>query len=279
VNCLLLKKIDPREYKQNVRAQRGCLGSPATRMRAAVWLVSAVWSWGGGLGLGSCLWTGPWTDSHAAAQAVSGSPVGARVLVDGVAAVLGGGSALEPARTILQSDVELRARLLLLNRGYERAFMPQLPRSLLAATLNELIGEHLIAIEAERVRIVLPGQTEVQRELLQIEREADGPIELMELLSWLGASQTELAAMAERRALIAAFLRANLEGVSVVTDAEVDARLQDDPQGYAAESPEAARAAARAAVAKEAFQRHIEHWVRVLRARTRVRVLAIYDAL
>jgi len=269
VNCLLLKKI---EKCERARQPRGCLGLSVRWARAGTLPLLALFQWGGGFG------PVPSGGFRAVAQAVGVSSVGSHVLVDGVAAVLGGGNALEPARTILQSDVELRARLLLLNRGHDRAFVPQLPRSLLAATLNELIGEHLIAIEAERVRIAAPGQTEVQRELVQIEREADGPIELMQLLSWLGASQTELDAMAERRALIAAFLRANLEGVSVVTDAEIDARLHDEPQRYTSESPAAARAAARAALAKEAFQRHIEHWVRVLRARTRVRVLAVYDA-
>lgn len=198
--------------------------------------------------------------------------------LDGLAAVLGGEKPLEPARIILQSDVELRARLLLLGRGSERALFGELPRSLLRATLAELIGEHLIAIEAERVRIAPPGAADVQRELEEIERQAGGHREVVRLLAWLEASRVELEVMAERRASIGAFLRANLEGVNVVTEAEVDARVRDDSARFAAETPMAARAAMRAALAKEALRRHIDHWVRVLRARTRVRIFAHYDS-
>jgi hypothetical protein len=197
--------------------------------------------------------------------------------LDGLAAILGGADPLDPTRPILQSDVELRARLSLLGRSSERALFGELPRSLLRATLNELIGEHLIAIEAERVQIAAPTRDDVLRELGELEREAGGHRTVMRLLAWVDASALELEALAARRALIGAFLRANLEGVSVVTDADVDARLRADAERYAEESTEIARATVRASLAKETLTRHIEHWVRVLRARTRVRIFAVYD--
>ncbi|MET0385606.1 MAG: hypothetical protein ABW321_06590 [Polyangiales bacterium] len=212
------------------------------------------------------------------AQPPSAAVVAESTTVDGLAAVLGGADPLEPTRTILQSDVELRARISLLGLGNERALFGELPRSLLRATLDELIGEHLIAIEAERVKITPPSPVDVQRELIEVEREAGGQHWLARLTSWLGATDSELTQLAERRALIGAFLRANLEGVSVVTDAEVDARLRDDWASYIAESPESARVTVRAILAKDALRRTIEHWVRVLRARTRVRVFAAYEA-
>ncbi|MEY4582290.1 MAG: hypothetical protein RL701_6993 [Pseudomonadota bacterium] len=201
--------------------------------------------------------------------------------LDGLAAVLGGGTALEPVRTILRSDVELRARLSLMGRNSDRALFGELPRGLLQATLLELIGENLIALEAERVQITPPGAADISRELGEIEREAGGRQSVAQLLGWVEASRLELDAVAERRALIGAFLRANLEGVTVVTEAEVDTRLRDDAERYAGagqQSREAVRAAVRAVLAKEALTRHIEHWVRVLRARTRVRVFAVYDS-
>jgi len=196
------------------------------------------------------------------------------VLIDGLAAVLGGTDPLDPPRPILQSDVELRARLALLPRDSERALFSELPRSLLKAALDELIGEQLIAIEAERVQIAVPRPSDIARELANIEREAGGRRVLVRLLARLDASQVELETMALRRAVISAFLRANLEGVNVVTDAEIDARMRAAGTSYVDESPEAARAAVRADLEQEALTRNIEHWVRVLRARTRVRVLA-----
>ena len=196
------------------------------------------------------------------------------MLIDGLAAVLGGTDPLDPPRPILQSDVELRARLALLPRDSERALFSELPRSLLKAALDELIGEQLIAIEAERVQIAVPRPSDIARELANIEREAGGRRVLVRLLARLDASQVELETMALRRAVISAFLRANLEGVNVVTDAEIDARMRAAGTSYVDESPEAARAAVRADLEQEALTRNIEHWVRVLRARTRVRVLA-----
>jgi hypothetical protein len=196
------------------------------------------------------------------------------LLLDGLAAVLGGTDPLDPPRPILQSDVELCARLALLPRDSERALFAELPRSLLRATLDQLIGEQLIAIEAERVQIAAPRPADIARELSNIEREAGGRRALVRLLARLDASQVELEAMALRRAVISAFLRANLEGVNVATDAEVDARLRAAGDDFAGESRQSARAAVRALLEQEALTRNIEHWVRVLRARTRVRVLA-----
>ena len=198
------------------------------------------------------------------------------MVIDGLAAVLGGVDPLDTPRPILQSDVELRARLALLGRDAERGVYMPLPHSLLRATLDELIGEQLIALEAERVQIPSPRAAEVERELQVIERDAGGATAIAGLLSRLDATRADLEALALRRAMVSAFLRANLEGVTVVTEAEVENRLLAEPERFAGEQPAAVRAAVRAVLAREALTRNIGHWVRVLRARTRVRVFAAY---
>ncbi|HEX4353876.1 MAG TPA: hypothetical protein VHZ95_13200, partial [Polyangiales bacterium] len=209
--------------------------------------------------------------------------------VDGIAAIVGGAEANEGQRTILRSDVELRARLSLLGHDVTHALLGELPASLLAATLDELLGEQLIATEAERVEIAKPSPNEIARERRNIEHEAGGRRAVLQLLGRLDATESELDTMAARRALISAFLRANLEGVTVVTENEIDARLRGEgartspppsAAGEAAASPSAieTRDEARAAIAKEALTRNVERWVRVLRARTRVRVLANFEA-
>jgi hypothetical protein len=211
-----------------------------------------------------------------AAQGPNLVEFGEATLVDGLAAVLGGADPLDPPRPILRSDVELRARLALLGRDAERALYATLPSALLQATLDELIGQHLIAIEAERVQIPAPRPADIARELENLEREAGGPAALSRLLSHLDATRQDLESMALRRALVSAFLRANLEGVTVVTEPEVEDRLRAEPDRFVSETPEGARAEVRALLAREALARNIEHWVRVLRARTRVRVFAAY---
>lgn len=224
----------------------------------------------------SCCVLGMCCAARAFAQPPTAAQFGESMLIDGLAAVLGGADALDTPRAILQSDVELRARLALLGRDTERGLYMPLPHSLLRATLDELIGEQLIAVEAERVQIPAPRATDVGHELAAIERDAGGAAVLAELLSRMDATRADLEAMALRRAMVSAFLRANLEGVTVVTEAEIDDRLRAEPERFAGERPEAIRSAVRAVLAREALTRNIEHWVRVLRARTRVRVFAVY---
>lgn len=221
-----------------------------------------------------CAMVPAWPAASVFAQ--SPAQFGEPILIDGLAAVLGGADTLDAPRPILHSDVELRARLALLARDAERGMSAPLPHSLLRATLDELIGEQLIAVEAERVQIPAPRAADIDVELQAIEREAGGATAIAELLSHMDASRSDLEAMALRRAMVSAFLRANLEGVTVVTEAEVDDRLRAEPERFASERPEAVRSAVRAVLAHEALTRNIEHWVRVLRARTRVRVFAVY---
>lgn len=216
--------------------------------------------------------------SRAVGQLPTAAQYGEPIVIDGLAAVLGGADPLEPPRPILQSDVELRARLALLSRDQERAIHAPLPHALLRATLDELIGQHLIAIEAERVQIPAPRPSDIKTELRNIEREAGGVDALTRLLDHMDATHIDLEQLALRRALVSAFLRANLEGVTVVTEAEVDVRLRAEPERFADKTAQGARAAAKALLATEALHRNIEHWVRVLRARTRVQIFADYDA-
>jgi hypothetical protein len=202
-------------------------------------------------------------------------PVATRV--DGVAAAVGG-NAGESAAVILQSDVELRARMLLLGHDEEAALHLELPSGLLSAALRELIGEKLIAREAERVQITRPTQAMVAEEKSRLVSSAGGLERVRVLLSAIGASAAELDGMAERRALVGAFLRANLEGTTLITEREIDLQIAKDSARYADENPTLVRAEVRAILAREALARNIERWVRVLRARVQVRIYASFES-
>jgi hypothetical protein len=294
--------LRPRAVSPRPRSRRGrqpaALGCRRTGAAVAGWL-AAVGCWLAAIGSGS-------------AQPPAGGDGPVLVSIDGVAAVVGGSEPGDPARTILRSDVELRARMSLLRHDVQRAILGELPSSLLSATLDELLGEQLIAAEAERVQIQPPRPNEIAFERQTIERDSGGRRAVLQLLQRLDASERELIEMARRRALIGAFLRANLEGVTVVTEAEIDQRLRADAARAQAEAQQRAmdpagaiapadvpmeaatpssasgattpaaqaqlRAAARAAIAKEALTRNIERWVGVLRARTRVRVFAVFES-
>jgi hypothetical protein len=85
------------------------------------------------------------------------------------------------------------------------------------------------------------------------------------LLSDLGAREDELDAIARRRVLVAAFLRVNLEGVTTVTQAELEQALSSRQEGMSLEQ-------LRADLAKAALERAVKRWVVMLRARIPVRV-------
>lgn len=188
------------------------------------------------------------------------------VRLDGIAAIVGAVAPGPGADIVLHSDVELRARLALAaETGTGELALGQLPQALLNASLQEIIGELLIAREARRVQIALPTTADAQREKDRLVRAAGGPVRAATLLSDLGAREEELDAIARRRVLVAAFLRVNLEGVTTVTQAELEQALSSRAEGMSLEQ-------LRADLAKAALERAVKRWVVMLRARIPVRV-------
>jgi len=188
------------------------------------------------------------------------------VRLDGIAAVVGATAPSEGADIVLHSDVELRARLSLANETLSGELPTgALPEALLAASLQEIIGELLIAREARRVQIALPTTADAQREKDRLVRAAGGAVRMATLLSDVGAREEELDAIARRRVLVAAFLRVNLEGVTTVTQAELEQALSSRSEGTSLEQ-------LRADLAKAALERAVKRWVVMLRARIPVRV-------
>lgn len=205
----------------------------------------------------------------AAAAAVPDDPAAAQALpvrLDGIAAIVGALAPAPGADIVLHSDIELRARLALAaETGSGELSIGQLPEALLNASLQEILGELLIAREARRVQIALPTGAEAQREKDRLVRAAGGAARMATLLSDLGAREEELDAIARRRVLVAAFLRVNLEGVTTVTQAELEQALSSRAEGTSLEQ-------LRADLAKAALERAVKRWVVMLRARIPVRV-------
>jgi hypothetical protein len=96
------------------------------------------------------------------------------------------------------------------------------------------------------------------------------------LLGALGAGSDELDAIARRRAVVGAFLSANLQGVTTVTDSEVERALAAKAAEYAGHDRAIARNELRARMSREALDLAIERWVSVLRSRTQVRIYVQY---
>jgi hypothetical protein len=193
--------------------------------------------------------------------------------IDGLVAVVG---ALAPAPgsiSILRTDVELRARVALSGAGAADAATASLPDSLLAATLEELLGEALIAHEAERLSLETPSATALRAERRRFEQKAGGAARLVELSRMLGVQERELETVVRRRALVNAFLEANLEGTLEVTDGELERAYTEGEHPFREQTLDEVREPLRRWLAQQRLERLVERWVKSLRDRTPHRVL------
>jgi len=94
--------------------------------------------------------------------------------LDGLAAVVGGSGPGTGIDVVLQSDVELRARISLSGRTEGPLELGPLPTSSLGASLNEIVGELLIAREARRVQAATPSAAAIERERKRLAVTAGG---------------------------------------------------------------------------------------------------------
>jgi hypothetical protein len=193
--------------------------------------------------------------------------------VDGVAAVVGGLTPGPNAITLLESDVELRARHALLRQSDLRTALGPLPASLLAASLQELIGEALIAAESIRLNMADPSGAALVDQRAQLQNGLTPA-----LLEALGVNERELTEWIERRARVDEFLQANLEGTLDVTEEELERAFQSEAHPFYGEPFELARERFERWYAGVKLERAVKSWVTTLTQRTPHRVYVQYGA-
>lgn len=207
----------------------------------------------------------------AGAQAPRAQPI------DGIVAIVGGHTPSSHTDVVLRSDVELRARLALAARTSE---VPTgaLPEALLAAALEQIVGELLIAREARRLHAPEPTPAQIARQREELARSVGGEARLRALLDALSVDPAEIDAIASRRALVDAFLRANLEGGTAISDGEVEQAHASGDHPFAGRPLDEVREPLRAWLAAAALERDVRRWIEVLRGRTPVRMLGAFAA-
>lgn len=193
--------------------------------------------------------------------------------VDGVAAVVGGTGPGEGVLLILRSDVELRARLSLLAAGAADPVHALLPPDLLQATLSELLGESLIVIEASRLSIALPSPDEVRNQRMRLAASTATGLGLPQLITTWGLAEAELSEIARRRAIVGAFLAANLEGTLEVSDTELLRAFQNEQHPFKDQPFEQAEPLFSLWYAQRSMQESVARWVLSLKDRTPHRVI------
>lgn len=195
--------------------------------------------------------------------------------VEGIAAVVG--EIGQTQEIILRSDVDLRARMRLAGRDEAGALpLGPLPLDLQVATLEELVGETLIAMEAARVQIGAPTERDIARERARLTTLAGGTTRLAELLQALGADVAEVDASALRRASVAVFLVANLDA-SLPSDAEVERVYEGGRHPFADRPLDDVREPLRAYLMQSKLEIAVARWVGTLRDRVTVRVHADFQ--
>lgn len=215
--------------------------------------------------------------SRAGAQEIAADVAGAQRL-DGVAALVGGLTPGPRVIAILRSDVELRARVWLSREGsLERALGP-LPAGLLRASLQELLGEALIAVEADRLSLAGPTPQALTsaRDRMIGKREVGGAT--FGLLSALAIDDRELAAWIERRAIVSGFLQANLEGTLDIAPAELERLFRTESHPFQSLTFADARERFAAWLTQLRTQQAVARWVQSLTQRTPHRIFADYGS-
>lgn len=201
----------------------------------------------------------------------AGASAEAALPAEALVAVVGGATPGPDTDVVYLSDVELRARLELAARGAEVPLGP-LPRALLAATLEQIVGELLVAREAERLHLADPSDADVVAQRARLAAGVGGEDALARAVTRAGASMAELDAIALRRAVVASFFRANLEGGDEVADEEVERAYAAGEHPFGDAPLDAVREPLRRWLAERALERDVRRWLEVLRARTTVRV-------
>lgn len=198
------------------------------------------------------------------------------VRVDGVQIVVGGLAPGPSVILILQSDVELRARLSLLRAAGEAAALGPLSADLLRATQQELLGEALIASEAARLALAVPTTQAQLRERQRLVVSAGGRDLVFRFLDRLGVTTAELDAIARRRVVVSDFLDANLVGTLELTPSELQAAYETAEHPFRDRPFAEVREALRGYLAQRALEQAVGRWVEGLKQRVPHRVLVSY---
>jgi hypothetical protein len=201
--------------------------------------------------------------------------LGQPLRIDGVAALVGGQAPGEGVLVILRSDVELRARLSLLAAGARAALVAPLGADLLQATLSELLGESLIAIEATRLGLSAPSEHEIHEQRARLALAGESTFNA--LLDGLGVSPEEIDEIAKRRAVVGAFLAVNLEGTLEVSESELVRAYETEEHPFQGLPYAEERVRFAAWLSQKRLNEAVVRWVVSLKERIPNRVLARFQ--
>jgi predicted GNAT family acetyltransferase len=179
-------------------------------------------------------------------------------------------SPILPVRPITLTRLREEARVALVSRGATEAAFGRLDGPALAAALEWLIDQTLVAEEADRLFVAEVGRDEVAGELRRFRNRFASPEEYARFLSANDLGEEELLATLARSLRVQRFVEGRVGQSVKVSEAEIDDYLRGRGVGT---EPSAARDAVRALLGERKLGAEVKKIVAELRARATVRIL------
>jgi hypothetical protein len=161
----------------------------------------------------------------------------------------------------------------LFNAGSDDALLQALGPELLRATLAELLGEALIAVEALRLGLAQPTAGEIRDQRARVAAAGRSERAFQELIDALEVAPEEIDEMATQRAVVGAFLAANLEGTIEVSESELVRAFETEEHPFLGLPYAAERVHFAAWLQQKRLQAAVGRWVLSLKERIPHRVL------
>jgi hypothetical protein len=179
-------------------------------------------------------------------------------------------SPILPVRPITLTRLREEARVALVSRGATVAAFGRMDGPALAAALEWLIDQTLVAEEADRLLVAEVGRDEVAGELRRFRNRFASPEEYARFLSANDLGEEELLATLARSLRVQRFVEGRVGQSVKVSEAEIDDYLRGRGVGT---EPSAARDAVRALLGERKLGAEVKKIVAELRARATVRIL------
>lgn len=179
-------------------------------------------------------------------------------------------SQTRPVRPITLTRLQEEARVALVARGGVDAAFAPLDASALAASLEWLIDETLVAEEADRLLVAEVGREEALQELRRFRARFDTPEAYARFLEANDLGEDELLVTLSRTLRVQRFVERRVGQSVKVTEEEIDDYLRS--RGVAG-GPSVARDAVRAHLGERRLSGEVKKIVSELRSRATVRIL------
>lgn len=179
-------------------------------------------------------------------------------------------SPILPVRPITLTRLREEARVALVARGASEAAFARLDGPALAAALEWLIDQTLVAEEADRLLVAEVGRDEVAAELRRFRIRFASAEEYARFLSANDMGEEELLATLARSLRVQRFVQGRVGQAVKVSETEIDDYLRGRGVGI---EPSAARDAVRALLGERKLAAEVKKIVAELRARATIRIL------